>query len=455
MTYFIQLLSSKIDSFAKQERSKKLLINILSSFFVKAFSMVVTLTLIPVSLKYTEASTYGVWLTLSSVIVWFNLVDLGLSNGLTNKLSESFAKNEPHTARIYLSTTYFFLVLMLIPVSIFFFTISNFINWNFVFNSSINKAELTYAVLITYISFCVTFLLKPINHVLKAKQKHFIFSIIQVIGNVMALAAIYFLGDYFTSKFIFLCVVLGFSYPIALFFASIIFYLNEYKEIYPKISLASRAYFKNIFGISAKFFIIEISVIAILASNNILIAHLVDNENVTYYNIAYRLFSIITIFQFMIMMPLWPAFTDAYTLKDYAWIRSAVEKSNKLNSMLCIPLLIIFLLCDQIYTYWIGPEIKIPFEVNVLLMIFVAISIFKETYVSFINGVGRLNLQAIFSFVTIVLQIPFAYLLATYFKLGLSGILILNIFWVFIGFILWKIQYTVIMNSSSNKRIWQ
>jgi O-antigen/teichoic acid export membrane protein len=156
----------------------------------------------------------------------------------------------------------------------------------------------------------------------------------------------------------------------------------------------------------------------------------------------------------MIMTPLWPAFTDAYTLRDTKWIRSAVSKSNKLNFLLCIPLVIMLILCDQIYFYWIGPEIKIPFEINLLLMIFVAISIFKETYVSFINGVGKLNLQTLFSIVTIVFQVPLAYFLAKVCHLGLSGILLLNIFWVIVGLILWKIQYYFIMNAQSIKKIW-
>jgi O-antigen/teichoic acid export membrane protein len=456
MSYLPQILSSKIDSLLKEERSKKLLINVLSSFLVKIFSMVITLTLIPVSLKYTDPSTYGVWLTLSSIIIWFNLFDLGLSNGLTNKLTESFAKQDTDTARRYLSTTYAFLLMIIIPLGIVFFLVNNLVNWNLVFNTTtINSLELKTAISITFLSFCLSFILKPINDVLKSKQKHFILSIIQVSGNLFALTGILFLGDYFSSKFIFLCMMLGFSYPIALFIASVIFYLTSFKKIYPKISLASKKYFRDIFGISAKFFIIQISLIAILTSNNFLISYFVDNQHVTYYNIAYRLFSIITIFQVMIMTPLWPAFTDAYTLKDFNWIRSAVSRSNKLNFLLCIPLLIMFLICDYIYGLWIGSDIKIPFEINLLIMLFVGVSLFKETYVSFINGTGKLNLQALFAITTILVQFPLAFFLAKVCNLGTAGILILNIFWVSVGFILWKIQYSIIMNSKNENKIWQ
>jgi O-antigen/teichoic acid export membrane protein len=449
-----QVITSKIETLFKEERSKKLLINVLSSFIVKIFSMGITLTLIPISLKFTDPDTYGVWLTLSSVIIWFNLFDLGLSNGLTNKLTEAFANSDILKARKYLSTTYVFLSVIILVFTAFFFLFFNFINWNQVFNSKINTGELKTAIAITYSSFCLTFILKPINDLLKSKQKHFILSIIQVSGNLIALLSIFFLGPYFESKFIFLCIALGFSYPISLFISSIIFYLGRYKSSAPDIRLASKKYLREIFGISFKFFIIQMSVIAILTSNNFLISYFIDNQNVTYYNIAYRLFSIITIFQVMVMTPLWPAFTDAYTLKDYNWIQSAVSKSNVLNLLLCIPLLIMFFICDWIYEIWIGPEIKIPFEINLLLMIFVMLTLFKETYVSFINGVGKLNLQTIYSIVTIVLQIPLAYFLVEVCNLGLSGILLLNIFWVSISLLLWRTQYSVVIKSGSSKKIW-
>lgn len=449
-----QFITSKLEALFKEERSKKLLANVLSSFLVKIFSMAITLTLIPVSLKFTDENTYGVWLTLASVITWFNLFDLGLSNGLMNKLSEAFAKGEIQSARKYISTTYVFLFLIIFTGSLVFIPAGSLINWNSVFNTRINSTELQTAIGITYASFCLTFILKPLNDLLKAKQKHFVLSIIQASGNLIALLLIVYFGDYSNSKFIFLCLALGFSYPFALLIASIIFYFTTYNNLFPKIRLASKDHLKGIFSLSSKFFIIQLSVVAILSSNNFLISNFVDNSSVTYYNIAYRLFSIITIFQVMIMTPLWPAFTNAYTLKDFTWIRSAISRSNKLNFLLCIPLIIMFLICDQIYYHWIGPEIKIPFEVNLLLMIFVAISIFKETYVSLINGVGKLNLQVSFSIVSIILQVPLAYFLAKVCGLGISGILLLNIFWALIGFVLWKIQYSIVMNSPSTKKIW-
>lgn len=449
------LITNKFNYLIKEERSKKVLINVLSSFAVKIFSMAITLTLIPVSLKYTNQSTYGVWLTLSSVITWFNLFDLGLSNGLTNKLASSFALGKNVDARIYLSTTYSFLFLIITFCGVIFFLVNNFVNWNAVFNSDIDNKELKNAVSITFLSFCCTFILKPINDLLKAKQKHFILSIIQVCGNLIALLFIIFIGSYVKSKFIFLCIALGASYPLSLLVATIYFYFKPFKNLAPSFAFIRRHCLKDIFGVSFKFFIIQLSVIVILTSNNFLISYFVDNQNVTYYNIAYRLFSIVTIFQLLIMTPLWPAFTDAYTLQDFKWIRSIISKSQKLNFLLCIPLIIMLLFCNKIYDIWIGPSIEIPMEINILLVVFVAIGLFKETYVSFINGTGKLNLQTLFSITSIIFHLPLAYFLSRICGFGISGILILNIFWVGISLFLWRKQYRILIFNRINGAIWK
>ncbi len=438
----------------KDERSRKLAFNVLSSMVVKVISMVVTLALMPISLQLTDKTTYGVWLTLSSVILWLNFFDMGLSNGLTNKLSSSFALGETLKARKFLSTTYFLLLLILIPICFIFIPVSFFVDWNSIFNTQLKPEVIRSAVWITFASFCLTFLLKPLIDLLKASQQHFVISIIQVAANLGALFLIWLWGPSVENKFLFMCMSLAFSFPISLLIASLIFYQGRFRSILPSFSFVSMSFAKEIFGISTKFLIIQLSVLTIFTSNNFLISSFVGNDYVTYYNFSYRLFSIIIIFQTMIMTPLWPAFTDAYTLKDFNWIRNVISKSNKLNFLLLIPLLGMLIFSSTIYWYWVGPDILIPPSINYLLAIFVSVSIFKETYVSFINGSGRLNLQVLYSITTIAAHYPLAYLFSKVLLMGINGILLLNIIWVLLGFILWKIQYHQIISKEKQNWIW-
>ncbi len=450
----VQAISSKVQTLTKDDRSKRVFKNVLNSFLVKIFSTVVTLSLIPVSIKYVNKESYGVWLTISSVITWINVFDFGLSNGLTNKLTEVFAVKNNRLARVYLSTSYAILLLITGALLLLYFIAAPFINWNTVFNTTIDKATLSDALNVTFVSFCLLFLFKPLTSLLRSLQMHFLNNIIQLIGNALALVIIFCWGGNTADPFLFLAVVMAMSYPVTLLIASVILFATRYKHLKPSYKSLDFSLKRILFGLSIKFFVIQLSVLAIFTSNNLVISYFDNNESVTYYNIAYRYFSIITIFQTLIMTPLWTAFTDAYTLRDFSWIKDTVTKMNRLNVLLCAALIFMVMASNMVYKIWIGSDIVIPAELNILFGVYMAVTIFKETYNSFVNGVGKLNLQVVFSIVTIILQLPLAYLLIRVWDLKLAGLLYLNIFWMGISLLLYYRQYNIVLTKPAYKKIW-
>ena len=82
-----------------KERSQLLIKNIVASFIIKGWSLVVQLLLVPVALNCLTVYEYGLWLTLSSVITWMDNFDIGLSNGLRNKLAEAIAHDDKKLAK--------------------------------------------------------------------------------------------------------------------------------------------------------------------------------------------------------------------------------------------------------------------------------------------------------------------------------------------------------------------
>lgn len=95
--------------------------NILASFLIRGCSIAVSLILVPLTIHYVNPTQYGIWLTLSSIISWFGFFDIGFGNGLRNKFTEALAKDQHKLARIYVSTTYAILTIIIIIVLILFF----------------------------------------------------------------------------------------------------------------------------------------------------------------------------------------------------------------------------------------------------------------------------------------------------------------------------------------------
>jgi Na+-driven multidrug efflux pump len=127
---------------------------------------------VPLTIDYVNPSRYGIWLTLSSIISWFGFFDIGLGNGLRNKLAEAIAKGQEESARIYVSTTYAVICIIVGILLILFLCINHFINWAKILNTSQEMAdELSILAVIVFVFFCLRFVFQLLNTVLTANQE--------------------------------------------------------------------------------------------------------------------------------------------------------------------------------------------------------------------------------------------------------------------------------------------
>lgn len=103
----------------------------------KILSMGLSYISIPLFLKFLGKQDYGLWMTIFSIVSWIYTFDLGIGNGLRNKLSESFAKKDYINAKEYITTGY--AILSIIAIIILFLgligikisNITRFLNINF------------------------------------------------------------------------------------------------------------------------------------------------------------------------------------------------------------------------------------------------------------------------------------------------------------------------------------
>ena len=97
-------------------RSSLLQKNILASFFIKMWSAIIVLLIVPATLHCLGEYKNGIWLTISSILLWIDNMDIGLGNGLRNKVAEYMAHNEHERTRSLVSSTLAMLICIIIPV---------------------------------------------------------------------------------------------------------------------------------------------------------------------------------------------------------------------------------------------------------------------------------------------------------------------------------------------------
>ena len=407
------------------QRTKIVKRNIFLSIVIKGCSIFINLLFVPITLNYINQERYGIWLTLSSVVMWFNFFDLGLGNGLRNKLAEAAALDDIDTQKKIISTTYASMVFISLSIATIYCIIKPFIQWDSILGVNIKyKIELNQLAFALVLMFCVQFILQIINAINNAYQMSFLVSLASLGGNIFSLLFILILKYTVPGKLLHLGIAIFSGNLISLFLMTMYFFFIKHKELTPRFSNISYTISRNLLGLGGRFLVIQIAAVVQYESTNILISRYFSPKQVTEYNISYKLFSVLLMAFGILVSPLWSAVTDANAKSDFEWIYSAHKKMLRNWILLVIAAIIILFLSNYLYVLWVGKKIVIPFLTNLGVMFYVMGMTFGMIYVNILNGLGRLKTQYYLSILTMLYFVPLSYFLGVYMKGGVFGITI-------------------------------
>ena len=453
----INLIKKKIFIFFNEGHARTLLTkkNVAASFAIKGVTIVISLALLPLTINYVNPERNGIWLTLYSLVFWLNLFDIGLGNGMRNKIAEAKAMGNTELAQKYISSTYAILSIICIFVFVLFCIINQFLNWHWVFEklniSPIYNQEVYYLIWILIASFCFTFIFNLIKGVVTADQKPAIGSFLDMLGQILTLIGIFILSKTVTPSLVSLGLVTGFAPVAILIVANIVLFNTRYKVWRPSLKSIYFKLAKSIMNLGVKFFIMSVSWIIVNQIILVLIQTMINPVEVTSYNTAHRLFSLALNIIGIIIIPYWSSFTDAYTQKDFLWMQKSIYRLYRLFFFSLIFQLIILMLSPFIYFIWINywqqdnnNVLNIPFLMSLAVCLYVSATCFLNICIYPINGIGKVKLQMYSSILEMVLIIPIALFLGHHW--GAAGIILAPVI-VYIPRMIWApIQLNKLVN---------
>ena len=423
------------------ERSIKSKLNIISMFFIKGGSILIGLSLLPLTLDYVDSETYGVWLAISSMVAWISFFDVGLGNGLKNKLAEALAHNRIDLGKKYVSTTYALMILIFVPLMfvLLIFVIPN-INWINLMNLSTSLSdELNKAIMICVAYFCTRFILSVFNTVMQAFQKPAIASLVGMLEQFSTLLTILILTKVTEGSLTYLSIALCLPPLVVLFFSNLFLFIGKYKNIAPSLKYIDISVAPHLLKLGVQFFIIQIAGIIQYQMVNFLILRNFGASEVTAYNASYKYFSVLNMVWTILTTPLWVAFTDAIAKNDFSWIVNILKKYSKLLCVFIFGGLIMLLCSGFVYNIWLGDKITIAFKISLWVMLYSIATMISNLFVTFLNGAGKLKVQ------TIACCISPIVFLSVYFSLlkldfGIESIIIASVVCNFNGLVLAPLQ---------------
>jgi O-antigen/teichoic acid export membrane protein len=439
----------------ENRRSKNIAINILLSFIFRTVSIICNLIIVPVTLKYLDTYKYGVWLILLSIIGWFNVFDLGLGNGLRNKLAETLALKQYEKSKIFVSTTYAYLLIIFAVFFILFLAINFFVNWNNILNSSlIDEKEIDLLVFIVFFTFLIRFVLQIVNIIGMALQKSFIPDLINAIINVLTLLTVIIINFFSYSSLIIYGISISIIPIIVLLFFNL-FFFKKYIFLKPSFKSINMKEGKDLMKVGIKFFVIQLSALILFSSQNIVITQYLGPENVTKYNIVYKYFSIIIMLNSIIISPFWSGFTDAFVLRDYDWIKRIMKKVNQYSLLLSFCVLLMIIFSDLIYKIWLNQDLGISFISSLFMGLYTIITIIQTPFVSFINGTGKIKVQLIYGIILAIINIPLLIFFINLDSFNITGAFITLCIVSLPSLIIWPFQFKkIIYETNTKESIW-
>jgi len=395
---------------SNDKRSNLLVKNILASFFIN----VVVLMMVPLTLNCLGVYQNGVWLTISSLLVWIDQMDIGLGNGLRNRLAVYVAHGQMEEARKIVSSTMTMLSCIVLPVLF----VLLLLIWKSDIYSFLNVVperipELRTALFCAVTLVCMTFVLKFIGNVYMGMQLPAISNLLMTLGQTIALTTTWLL--YITGHATFFHIVaVNTASPLLVYLLAYPYtFYRRFPMLRPSMKLINLHSAIELGNLGVKFFWLQVAGVIQFMTANILISKFFTPEMVTPYQITYRYTSIMLVAFTVVCMPFWNATTDAYERGDIKWIRIASHRMNLLTLAIAAALIVMTVISPLVYDLWIGDSCQVPFAMTAMMSLYIFLLVVSMRYSYFLNGVGALRLQ-LYMTVSAIVFIPLAWVVSNY-----------------------------------------
>lgn len=410
-------------------RSGKVKRHVLYSFLIKGGSALVSFVMVPLLYDILDKERYGIWLTLSTMFMWFSHFDVGLGNGLRNKLTEALAKRKYVLAKVYVSTAYFIISVIFIALILIFLFVNKFLDWNKILNTTlISLHELKLVTSVIFSLFAFRFIFQLIGIIYIATLKPAVNNALIAAGSFLSMVII-IVVTYLTTKIdlLELGIILVGVPLLVLVIANLYAFKYGFKRFAPSIKFIRFKEIGCLLNLGFKFFFVQVVAIILFSTSSILIAQLFSPAEVTVYNSAFQYFSIPIMLYGIVTSPLWSATTDAWIKQDFDWMKRALKVYNRISVVFVIGITLMLIISPFFFKLWIGNRFEIPFQLSFFMALYAIINVSLSPFSTFINGIGKLRLTMIFCSITGIAYIPLAILLSRLFHSSTGVILALVI----------------------------
>ena len=393
-----------------------------SGAFARAVNIAVQALSISLTVRYLGKERFGVWATISTMITWLSMANLGIGNGLTTRIAALEAegrRDQVYRAIVSALGMIAAVTLALAPLCL---LVVTWLPWPRILNvaTPLAAAESTPTVVVAVVLVLATLPLNLIGSALLGYQRGDLVNVTSVACSAVGLAVLF--------------VATRLHWGMPALAATLMFPVLAAAAVQWAVALRLRlvrfarhdfcaADARPMLRLGLKFLFLQLYSLVIFETSALIIARHFGAAEVTPYSVTNRVVMIIGTVMTIALTPLWPAYGDAFARGDTAWARRVFFKSVRLVLVIwAVAAASLAVGGRAIIGLWAGPA-AVPGTGLLWSMLLYTLAFGGGLVVAQpLYGAGRLNVQVVAALVTGSLHIPLALFLVA--RAGVAGVVI-------------------------------
>lgn len=420
---FYKIYTKLSQNVKKSSFIKNTLLNYSINIFIYFFNFLST----PLLFKYLNKTDFGIYQIILMFLTWASLCNLGIGNGLRNKISEYVALNEIEKVKKTIGSAFyiaFILALVVILIAGIFFLF--IFNPQWLFNDQLNNiSDVRLAFFLTSLFFSVNFITGLFSSIYLGLQKSYVATFVQLLNIAVFCFLIFLITKLSIPSLVSnVAICYGTAMVLSNFFP--FFLLRKNSQIWPPIYSRKNNNIetKSLMNTSFGFLFLQISTLLFFCSDSFIIARLLGAEQVTEYSIANKLFFFIIAVFSILLIQVWNAITHAKTQNNHIWITRAVKKLYACLIPIFLISIIIAYFFDKITFFWIGSTFSLSPLFLYLFALYTFSHCLNAIYANVLNGLSRVKIQMIAYSLAGCFNIVLSFCFVKVFALGILGIIL-------------------------------
>jgi len=404
----------------------------MSALGTKSISTIAVIISVPLTLHHLGTERYGLWVTLYSIIAWFSLFDLGLSNGLLSALTEAYGKGRNDLAKSFISAAVQGLMLIAALAGIGCTLLALNTDWSSIFKirDPAVAVDFNHAVVVAIVLFVLGLPLTVVGKIYIAYQRGEmanIWTAAATMGGLIGLAvAVSSGGDM-------LALVFGFAGGQFLVNAMSAAWLfgPAMPELRPSLRMGDHQY-RRVFNTSAAMFATQLATLLYFQSPNLIISSRLGPEHVAPFQATWQLFFYITLPQMLVGANIWASIGEAYAKKDFGWIQKLFVRYVKLSALYGLTFIFVAVLFyEPIIMYWVGPAALADRATVYGMATWALLLALIQPVTSVVLGTGRIAVFAVFNLMSAICVVIVSYILTPLLgSVAIIGAFVVSLFMV-------------------------